>query len=111
MPSRAYTVHWIPTCDGRRGHAIVFRPSTDKRWPKRLWLLHLDIYGEAFIGGIAEFDAPWCQMVTNRTGAAIVSPQHRDAPTHPFPTAIDDIDDVVPFLQKHGEDKLELTRL
>jgi acetyl esterase/lipase len=106
MFSRAYITIKIPTRDGRRVRAIVFRPSPDKREPEpRLHPLHLDCHGGAFLGGLAEFDAAFGKLVADRTGAVVVCTQYRCAPADPFPAAIDDIDDVIAFLQKHGEDK------
>ncbi|KAF2102044.1 alpha/beta-hydrolase [Rhizodiscina lignyota] len=101
--SHAYTVHWIPTRDGRSLRVIVFQPSRTNETGLRP--LHVSIHGGAFLGGIAEYNADFASIVAQRTGAVVVCPQYRCAPAHPFPAAIDDIDDLMKWLVRNAEQK------
>jgi acetyl esterase/lipase len=107
--SQAFQVYWIPTRQGRSVRALVFRPKQPNKNEinpgeiRTLRPLHLDIHGGAFLGGVPEHEAGFCQLLSQRTGAVVVSTQYRYAPAHPFPAAIDDIDDVVRFLQRNAE--------
>lgn len=86
----------IPTRSGSV-HAILFQPpkSSHSTRPRPL---HLDIHGGGFLGGHPEADYRFCTALSDRTGAVVVGATHRFAPKHPFPAAIDDIDDVVQWL-------------
>lgn len=100
--SKAYAVHWIPTRTGHSVRAIVFQPprpraSTGSR------PLHLSVHAGGFLGGIAEYNAGFAQLLAHRTGAVVVCTSYRPAPRHPFPAAIDDVDDVVAYLLDHAE--------
>jgi acetyl esterase/lipase len=99
--SRAYTVCWIPTREGRSVRALLFRPA--RRHPDKLHPLHLDIHGGGFLGGLPEYEARFTSLLCERTGAVVVSAQYRYAPGHPFPAAIDDIDDVVRYMHQNAE--------
>jgi acetyl esterase/lipase len=99
--SRACTVYWIPTREGRSVRALVFRPR--RRQSNRLHPLHLDIHGGGFLGGVPEYEARFTSLLCDSTGAVVISTQYRYAPVHPFPAAIDDIDDVVRYLHQNAE--------
>ncbi|KAJ9667779.1 hypothetical protein H2201_001965 [Coniosporium apollinis] len=99
--SNRYTVHQIPTREGRSVRAIVFQPPQRSNL-NRLRPLHINIHSGGFIGGIAEGNASFCALISDRTGAVVVSPEHRAAPRHTFPAAHDDIDDVISFLLKNA---------
>lgn len=101
MFSHAYIVSWIPTREGRSVRALVFRPR--KRQPNKLHPLHLDIHGGGFLGGFPEYEAKFTSLLCERAGAVVISTHYRYAPVHPFPAAIDDIDDVVHYLQQNAE--------
>jgi acetyl esterase/lipase len=106
--SKVFSVYWIPTRDGRYVRALVYRPSergSNKVNPggtRKLRPLHLDIHGGGFLGGLPEYEAEFCSKLSNKTGAVVISTQYRYAPIHTFPAAIDDIDDVIQFLQANA---------
>ena len=117
LATLSYLINTIPTLFSRRFSyiripnrsgsvtAIVYQPPhpnpTDRLRP-----LHLDIHGGAFIGGHPEADHRFCSFLSDRTGAVVVSATYRFAPLHPFPAAIDDIDDIVAWLQQNAKSKL-----
>jgi acetyl esterase/lipase len=102
--SKRYTVHYIPTRAGRSVRAIVFRPPP-RQGVQGLRPLHIDVHGGGFLGGIPEYEAKFLDSLSNQTGAVVVSAQYRYAPKHPYPAAIDDVDDVVDFLIKNAAKK------
>jgi len=113
----------IPVRDGRTIRSLVYLPPHSSRavgpfykdsqstqggiTRQPLRRLHLDIHGGAFIGGLPEANHRFCTAVADRTGAVVVSTTYRFAPRHPFPAAIDDIDDVVSWLLENAESKLK----
>lgn len=101
MLSRAYTVSWIPTREGRSVRALIFQPR--KRKSNRLHPLHLDIHGGGFLGGFPEYEAKFTSLLCERTEAVVISTQYRYVPVHPFPAAIDDVDDVVQYIHQNAE--------
>ena len=68
--------------------------------------LHFDIHAGAFIGGIPEADREFCLQLAKSSGAVVVSASYRFAPRHPFPAAIDDIDDILAWLVNNAENVL-----
>lgn len=72
--------------------------KSDKKRP-----LHIDIHGGAFIGGIPEYDAPFCMQLAEKTDAVVVSLTYRFAPRYPFPAAHDDVEDAIAWLVKNAE--------
>jgi acetyl esterase/lipase len=102
--SRAYTVEWLPVSPNLSFRALVFQSKRGKSPAKKeLRPLHLDIHGGAFIGGFPEQDATFCDLLARNTGAVVISTTYRYAPEYTFPTAIDDIDAVVKYLQDNAE--------
>jgi acetyl esterase/lipase len=104
--SRAHSVFWIPTREGRSVRAVVYLPAKGQEQAdgqKRLRPLHLNIHGGAFLGGLPEQNAPFCRLLAQKSGAVVVSTSYRYAPANPFPAAIDDTDDVIDFLQANAE--------
>lgn len=102
LVSKAYTVHWIPTRTGYPVRAIVFQPPRPEGFTD-LRPLHLDAHGGEFLGGIPEYDAVFCQLLAQKTGAVVVSTSYHAAPRHPFPAAIDDVDDVAAYVLENAE--------
>lgn len=76
------------------------------RFDKEQRPVHLDIHGGAFIGGNPEANHRFCSAIAEGTGAIVVSASYRFAPKHPFPAAIDDIDDIVDWLLEYAESEL-----
>src|ERR1051326_3152381 len=105
--SRAFTSELITVDTGRTFRVLVFK-ANGKPGPKDLKKprpLHLDIHGGAFIGGLPEYDACFCDLLARTTGAVVISTSYRYAPRYPFPAAIDDIDAVVRYLHAHARDR------
>lgn len=109
MFSSAYTVYWIPTRrnPGHSVRAIVFqlppKPQAHEPNEKLLRPLHLDFHGGGFLGGIPEYDAPFCAYLAEKTGAIVVSASYRFAPRHVFPAAHQDAEDVATYLVENAD--------
>lgn len=103
--SRPFVVDYLPVWSHRSVRSLVFRSSSGKGTGRKLRPLHIEIHGGAFIGGLAEQTARWCDIYAQDTGAVIVSITYRFAPEHVFPAAIDDIDDTVQWIKENAERK------
>jgi acetyl esterase/lipase len=101
--SRPFTVDWIHIAPGRCLRVLVFKAPSAVYGDSKLRPLHLDCHGGAFIGGLPESDAAFCNRVARETGAVVISTTYRYAPKHAFPAAIDDVDAVVAYLGKNAE--------
>lgn len=98
--SRRYSVIEIPTRGRHTVRAIVFEPpQTDNA---KLHPLHIDFHGGAFLGGIAEYDAPFCEHLSDRAGAVVISAQYRSAPANLFPCAHEDAEDVIDWVLRNA---------
>ncbi|KPI38001.1 uncharacterized protein AB675_3209 [Cyphellophora attinorum] len=97
----------IPTRSGRT-RALLHRPPPSSPAPSpgssSLRPLHVSLHPGGFIGGLPESQARLDQLISSRTGAIVVSPTYRFAPVHPYPAAIDDIDDIIAWLHMHAAD-------
>lgn len=106
--SRRYKVLAIPTRGRHELRAIVFEPSMSPR-PKSkphmngLRPLHIDFHGGAFVGGIAEYDADFCSLLSDRAAAVVISAEYRCAPAHVYPAAHEDAEDVVDWVLANAE--------
>lgn len=103
---KSFTQLDIPTRAGSV-HALVYQPPAFNRASaNKLRPLHLDLHGGAFVGGNPEADRRFCTHLASSTGTIVVSAAYRLAPLHPFPAAIDDVDDIVAWLHLHAADAL-----
>ncbi|KAG8528314.1 uncharacterized protein KY384_007231 [Bacidia gigantensis] len=108
-----YQVFYISTrCQQQRclvynvSSQIPRNPPSEGAAHRPLRPLHLNIHGGAFIGGIPEIDHDFCSQLARTTGAVVVSASYRFAPRFAFPAAIDDIDDIIVWLQINARTQL-----
>jgi acetyl esterase/lipase len=104
--SRPFEVHYIPIAAGRELRVLVYKKPhpSDRTGSDRASLrpLHVDCHAGGFIGGYPESNAPWCDLVAQRTGAVVISLSYRLAPVDPFPAAPDDVDAAIAWLQANA---------
>lgn len=93
-----YSVIYIPTRAGKRRCLVYLPPSSSKNGAEGPRPLHVDAHGGGFIGGFPEQNTRWCSYLSDATDAVVVSITYRIAPRHTFPTAHDDVDDIVSWL-------------
>jgi len=78
----------VPGPEGAAEVAIrIYRPTLDAGTPLPCVF---EIHGGGFMTGSIEMMDPWCQRVSAKVGAVVVSVEYRLAPEHPFPAALDD---------------------
>jgi acetyl esterase/lipase len=107
--SRPFSVEWLPVSPGRTIRVLVFDhplkiDSTKPGERRKLRSLHIDMHAGGFIAGIPEYSSPLCTRLAKETGAVVISNTYRLAPRHQYPAAIDDVDAVVAYLQKHARE-------
>jgi acetyl esterase/lipase len=106
--TRAFHAEYITVAPGRTIRVLVFKSRNERQAARngnRLRPLHLSIHGGAFMGGIPETCAPFCDPLARETGAVVIAPTYRFAPRYRFPTLIDDIDAVVQYLYKNAAER------
>ena len=99
--SNRYVSIEVPTRGPHTVRAIVFQPprkDTQQSAP-----LHLHFHSGGFIGGIAEAQADWCSLLSDRTGAVVVSAEYRLAPRYGYPCAHEDTEDTVEWILANAD--------
>lgn len=85
-------------------------PPTSKQSTKKHPIL-INLHGGGFTIGHARDDARWASAVTSETNAVVASVNYRLAPTHPFPTAIEDCVSAILWLWRNAEEyNLDISR-
>lgn len=100
--SRRYKTIEIPTRGKHTLRAIVFEPP--RKGASQPCPLHLDFHAGGFVGGIADAQVNWCNILSNRTGAVVISAEYRLAPRYGYPCAHEDAEDIVEWLIGHAKD-------
>jgi acetyl esterase len=81
------TSHWSFAGPGGQVPVRVYTPRAVSARPRRLVV---NYHGGGFVVGSAR-QCDWiCNVVAAQTGAVVVSPDYRLAPTNPFPAAVED---------------------
>jgi acetyl esterase/lipase len=99
---RPFQVEYLPITPNRTLRALVFHGGHPFRAGRPL---HVDFHGGAFVGGLPESDAEFCDRLARETGALVVSVSYRHAPAHPYPAAADDAEAALGWLRKHARDR------
>lgn len=99
--------HLVEARDGHRVPVRVYRrPGTPEGAPGYLF-----IHGGGFIdGGVAHCDHV-CRELADRSGFVVVGLSYRLAPDHPFPTGLEDCQDVFTWMAKERPGGLDPERL
>ncbi|MBV9809605.1 MAG: alpha/beta hydrolase [Solirubrobacterales bacterium] len=61
----------------------------------------LYLHGGGWALGSPEECEPFCRLLSVRSGWAVLAPEYRLAPEHPFPAALEDVERVVGWLRGH----------
>lgn len=77
---------------------VVLRPPATAAPPPVLLHLH----GGGLVAGTAYDDLAWAAELAHATGCAVVSPDYRLAPEHPYPAAVDDAYAALEWVSGHG---------
>ncbi|GAD92771.1 hypothetical protein NECHADRAFT_82652 [Paecilomyces variotii No. 5] len=65
----------------------------DKRTP-----IIVNWHGSGFVIPSLGSDAPYCSLIANETGIPVLDTDYRKGPEHPFPAALEDVEDVLRWI-------------
>jgi acetyl esterase len=89
----------VPTRHGVVAATIYHPPVGHTRPP-----VYVNVHGGGFVIGHPEQDDPWCRYLAANTGVAVVNPDYALAPRSRFPTAIQQIYDIVSWAAETTRD-------
>ena len=95
MSSRARTL----TITGKDGNEIALRVIA----PPRPRGIYLHLHGGGWVLGGADMQDPMLERIADNTGQAVVAPEYRLAPEHPYPAGSDDCEAAAAWLVKNGK--------
>ena len=95
MSSRARTL----TITGKDGNEIALHVIASPR-PRGIYL-HL--HGGGWVLGGADMQDPMLERIADKTGQAVVAPEYRLAPEHPYPAGPDDCEAAAAWLVQNGK--------
>jgi len=93
---RARTVA-IPAKDGHQIPLRVIVPAAKPRG------IYLHLHGGGWVLGGADMQDPMLERLADNTGQAIVAPEYRLAPEHPYPAGPDDCEAAALWLVENGK--------
>jgi len=79
---------------GRTIKTHVYRPAT----PHEHGPVLLNLHGSGFVFPAHGTDDDFCRLVSQQTNYTVLDMQYRLAPEHPFPAAVNDMEDVVKWV-------------
>lgn len=62
----------------------------------------VNLHGGGFVTGDWESDDPYCRLLCDATGAAVINVDYHLAPEHPFPGAVEQTHALLDWLAHHG---------
>lgn len=95
MSSRARTI----TITGKDGSAIPLRVIA----PAQPRGIYLHLHGGGWVLGGADMQDPMLERIADNTGQAVVAPEYRLAPEHPYPAGPDDCETAAVWLLQNGK--------
>jgi acetyl esterase/lipase len=95
MSSRARTL----TITGKDGNEIALRVIA----PARPRGIYIHLHGGGWVLGGADMQDPMLERIADNTGQAVVAPEYRLAPEHPYPAGPDDCEAVAAWLVQNGK--------
>jgi acetyl esterase len=95
MSTRART----PTITGKDGNEIPLRVIA----PAQPSGIFLHLHGGGWVLGGADMQDPMLERIVDNTGQAVVAPEYRLAPEHPYPAGPDDCETAAAWLIQHGK--------
>ncbi|BCS22015.1 uncharacterized protein APUU_30240A [Aspergillus puulaauensis] len=98
-------VRHIPSRDPRRTiKAHLYHPSDKDQAPKpKPKPVLLNFHGSGFMIPAHGSDDAFCRQISRETGYTVLDVQYRLAPEHPFPAAIEDVQDVARWVLNQPE--------
>jgi len=62
----------------------------------------VNLHGGGFVLGSAQDDDPYCRLLADASGCAVVNVDYLLAPEHPYPAAVHQIYDLLEWIAEHG---------
>jgi acetyl esterase/lipase len=87
------------TITGKDGNEIRLRIIA----PARPRGIYLHLHGGGWVLGGADMQDPMLERIADNTGQAVVAPEYRLAPEHPYPAGPDDCEAAALWLVENGE--------
>jgi len=111
MDGRDIEVHeikdFVVEHQGVNTEGRIFYPEGDGPFPVFFY-----IHGGAFIGGFNFMDEPVCRQCVRDAGCAVISPNYQLAPDHKYPSALNELYDLLLYFKAHAaEYNLDMDRL
>jgi len=103
MSSRARTM----TIAGKNGQEIPLRVIA----PAEPRGIYLHLHGGGWVLGGADMQDPMLERIADNTGQAVVAPEYRLAPEHPYPAGPDDCEAAALWLVENGGKEFGTDRL
>ena len=103
MSSRARTIT-IAGKDGREVPLRVIAPAQPRG-------IYLHLHGGGWVLGGADMQDPMLERIADNTGQAVVAPEYRLAPEHPYPAGPDDCEAAARWLVENGRREFGTDRL
>ncbi|KAK0526858.1 hypothetical protein OC834_004651 [Tilletia horrida] len=101
----------LPSRDRRRKiKAYIFKPAENNAlYQARLKEgngkipVHINMHGSGFVLPVLGSDCDFCAMLADELGIVVIDSDYRKGPVHAFPAALQDVEDVVKYVQKQPE--------
>lgn len=97
LPSGTYEEVALPA-GAPVGRLMVYRPAGGPAVPGVL----VNVHGGGFVLGDWRADDPYCRLLADTAGCAVVNVDYPLAPEYPFPAAVHHVDALVTWLTAHG---------
>jgi acetyl esterase/lipase len=97
-PVMSRRARWL-TITGKDGNEIPLRVIA----PAAPRGIYLHLHGGGWVLGGADMQDPMLERIADNTGQAVVAPEYRLAPEHPYPAGPDDCEAAALWLVENGE--------
>ncbi|KAJ9615034.1 hypothetical protein H2200_001108 [Cladophialophora chaetospira] len=98
-PPKPDSVLRIPSRDtGRTIKAHLYKPSGDDTRNGRPYPVLINFCGSGFALHLHGLDDPFCRFVAANTGYTVLDIEYRLGPEHPFPAAVNDVEDAIKYV-------------
>ncbi|KAF2492954.1 alpha/beta-hydrolase [Lophium mytilinum] len=95
---------FIPSRNSKRTIKVhVYAPPSPKP-TKAPHPVLLNFHGSGFVVDMHGSDAPFCRQIASATGLTVLDCDYRKAPEHPFPAALEDVEDAMRYVLSRPEE-------
>ncbi|CAM5787225.1 alpha/beta hydrolase [Cellulomonas persica] len=77
---------------------MVYRPTDGPALPG----VFVNLHGGGFVLGDWHDDDPYCRLLADASGCAVINVEYALAPENPFPAAVHQVHDLLVWLEKHA---------